>query len=160
LFCPKCKAEYRPSFTHCPDCDVDLVYELPPDFLLTAPTKPSQLVAALWAAVGAITHLGGGGRFIADCRATLSGWNEYRRQTGRLPWLSILAHSANWFAVISGMILIFWYANRFHWSRWRSLGSLVLAAIFYSIFWYRLKREVTLNQLRTQRRLRREHLGF
>lgn len=29
MFCPKCKAEYRPGFTHCADCDVDLVYELP-----------------------------------------------------------------------------------------------------------------------------------
>jgi hypothetical protein len=31
MFCPKCKTEYRPGFTHCPDCDVDLVSELPPD---------------------------------------------------------------------------------------------------------------------------------
>jgi hypothetical protein len=29
MFCPQCKAEYRPGFTHCSDCDVDLVYELP-----------------------------------------------------------------------------------------------------------------------------------
>jgi hypothetical protein len=29
MFCPLCKAEYRPGFTHCADCDVDLVYELP-----------------------------------------------------------------------------------------------------------------------------------
>ena len=29
MFCPICKAEYRPGFTHCVDCDVDLVYELP-----------------------------------------------------------------------------------------------------------------------------------
>lgn len=31
MFCPKCGAEYRPGFTHCPDCDVDLVYSLPVD---------------------------------------------------------------------------------------------------------------------------------
>jgi hypothetical protein len=31
MFCPKCKAEYRPGFRHCPDCDVDLVAELPPE---------------------------------------------------------------------------------------------------------------------------------
>ncbi len=30
MFCPQCRAEYRPGFTHCTDCDVDLVYELPP----------------------------------------------------------------------------------------------------------------------------------
>lgn len=29
MFCPQCHAEYRPGFTHCTDCDVDLVYELP-----------------------------------------------------------------------------------------------------------------------------------
>jgi hypothetical protein len=29
LFCPQCKLEYRPGFTHCNDCDVDLVAELP-----------------------------------------------------------------------------------------------------------------------------------
>ncbi len=29
MFCPHCKAEYRPGFTHCADCDVDLVYVLP-----------------------------------------------------------------------------------------------------------------------------------
>ena len=25
MFCPNCKSEYRPGFTHCVDCDVDLV---------------------------------------------------------------------------------------------------------------------------------------
>lgn len=29
MFCPVCKAEYRQGFTHCVDCDVDLVWELP-----------------------------------------------------------------------------------------------------------------------------------
>jgi hypothetical protein len=29
MFCPLCKAEYRPGFTRCADCEVDLVYELP-----------------------------------------------------------------------------------------------------------------------------------
>jgi hypothetical protein len=29
MFCPKCNAEYRQGFTHCTDCDVDLVWELP-----------------------------------------------------------------------------------------------------------------------------------
>ncbi len=28
MWCPKCKNEYRPGFTHCPDCDVDLVESL------------------------------------------------------------------------------------------------------------------------------------
>jgi len=29
MFCPVCKAEYRPGFTRCADCDVELVWELP-----------------------------------------------------------------------------------------------------------------------------------
>ena len=28
MFCPQCKYEYRAGFTHCPDCDVDLVDSL------------------------------------------------------------------------------------------------------------------------------------
>src|ERR1700722_18651717 len=28
MFCPKCQAEYRDGFTHCSDCDVDLVESL------------------------------------------------------------------------------------------------------------------------------------
>jgi predicted amidophosphoribosyltransferase len=28
MFCPQCKAEYRPGATHCSDCDVELVEEL------------------------------------------------------------------------------------------------------------------------------------
>jgi len=29
MFCPQCRVEYRAGFTHCTDCDVDLVGELP-----------------------------------------------------------------------------------------------------------------------------------
>ncbi len=29
MYCPSCLAEYRAGFTRCPDCDVDLVAELP-----------------------------------------------------------------------------------------------------------------------------------
>ena len=29
MFCPDCRAEYRPGFTHCVDCDADLVELLP-----------------------------------------------------------------------------------------------------------------------------------
>jgi hypothetical protein len=28
MFCPDCESEYRPGFTRCSDCDVDLVAEL------------------------------------------------------------------------------------------------------------------------------------
>jgi hypothetical protein len=29
MYCPSCRAEYRPGFTRCPDCDEALVDELP-----------------------------------------------------------------------------------------------------------------------------------
>ncbi|HKW32064.1 MAG TPA: hypothetical protein VJN92_03600 [Candidatus Acidoferrum sp.] len=29
MFCPQCRVEYRPGFTHCTDCDVNLVDALP-----------------------------------------------------------------------------------------------------------------------------------
>ena len=29
MFCPQCRVEYRPGFTRCSDCDLDLVHELP-----------------------------------------------------------------------------------------------------------------------------------
>lgn len=31
MFCPKCRTEYREGFWVCADCNVDLVYELPPE---------------------------------------------------------------------------------------------------------------------------------
>lgn len=31
MFCPKCKSEYRPGFTICSDCHIELVQELPTD---------------------------------------------------------------------------------------------------------------------------------
>lgn len=37
MFCPVCKAEYRPGFTHCSDCDVDLVTHLPVQVPTNAP---------------------------------------------------------------------------------------------------------------------------
>jgi hypothetical protein len=30
MFCPRCKTEYRPGFTRCSDCDVDLMEALSP----------------------------------------------------------------------------------------------------------------------------------
>ena len=33
MFCPKCKVEYRPGFTRCSDCEVDLVDVLPEEGL-------------------------------------------------------------------------------------------------------------------------------
>lgn len=43
MFCPLCKAEYRPGFTRCADCDVDLVRELPKTAIeLRAESEPGD----------------------------------------------------------------------------------------------------------------------
>src|SRR6185295_19187951 len=31
MYCPQCRSEYRQGFTRCSDCDVELVWELPPE---------------------------------------------------------------------------------------------------------------------------------
>ena len=39
MFCPECRVEYRTGFTHCTDCDVELVNELS---VVGANTRNSQ----------------------------------------------------------------------------------------------------------------------
>lgn len=43
MFCPICKAEYRRGFTHCADCDADLV-----DTLLQEPERTGQANGIIW----------------------------------------------------------------------------------------------------------------
>jgi hypothetical protein len=45
MFCPECKSEYRPGFTHCSDCDVNLVAELPKPQDDANLTKPKSMWA-------------------------------------------------------------------------------------------------------------------
>ena len=52
MFCPVCKYEYRRSFTHCNDCDVDLVDALPSeeevDHKLRTPADEMAQPTLLW----------------------------------------------------------------------------------------------------------------
>ena len=52
MFCPVCKYEYRRSFTHCNDCDVDLVDALPSeeevDHKLRTPADEMVQPTLLW----------------------------------------------------------------------------------------------------------------
>ena len=51
MFCPQCRAEYRPGFTHCTDCDVDLVdRDLPATEYgrVRRNELPDKLSALLW----------------------------------------------------------------------------------------------------------------
>jgi hypothetical protein len=42
MFCPQCKAEYRPGFVRCADCDVELVDCLPQDAVESGTTEDSD----------------------------------------------------------------------------------------------------------------------
>jgi hypothetical protein len=52
MFCPQCRVEYRPGFTHCTDCDVDLVQENvldPGAYPQVRKTElPGQLSCTVW----------------------------------------------------------------------------------------------------------------
>ncbi|HEV2387618.1 MAG TPA: hypothetical protein VGS20_10230 [Candidatus Acidoferrales bacterium] len=43
MYCPACGIEYRPGFTHCNDCDVDLVEELPAEDEREQPAAGDEL---------------------------------------------------------------------------------------------------------------------
>jgi hypothetical protein len=48
VFCPQCHVEYRPGFTHCTDCDVDLVPSLPESQKEISKPHPSGFIEMLW----------------------------------------------------------------------------------------------------------------
>ena len=145
MFCPECHAEYRPGFDRCSDCDVELVWEPP-----TGPKRPrpkgnglkgTALIPSMLILRGALT--------------TLKEWREYERQTGELPWLSILVHSLNWIVAVSGLILLIWFGEKMGLSRWGFVGVFAISGAGYLYCWDRVKRKVKLNRIRTARRLRR-----
>ena len=75
MFCPQCGAEFRPGFTRCSDCDVDLVDELPDEPPETVETE-DRLVR--------LTPI--------DSPALLGDWLE-RLEEARIPYV-VLAGTA------------------------------------------------------------------
>lgn len=58
MFCPVCKYEYRRGFTHCNDCDVDLVDALPSedvDHKLRSPADEMASPTLLWQGANGVT---------------------------------------------------------------------------------------------------------
>lgn len=58
MFCPVCKYEYRRNFTHCNDCDVDLVEALPSeevDHKLRSPADEMDSPTLLWKGANGVT---------------------------------------------------------------------------------------------------------
>src|SRR5262245_56379316 len=45
MFCPQCKAEFRPGFIRCSDCDIELVDALPVKYSEQAPDSAPVVVA-------------------------------------------------------------------------------------------------------------------
>jgi len=43
MFCPKCRTEYRRGFNTCADCEISLVYELPPEPTPVPERKPEYV---------------------------------------------------------------------------------------------------------------------
>jgi hypothetical protein len=48
MFCPQCRVEYRPGFTHCTDCHVDLVPSLAQAEQPTSSDGPGGSLQILW----------------------------------------------------------------------------------------------------------------
>lgn len=77
MFCPECRAEYRPGFTRCSDCDADLVHEIPEQD--TRVPKRKHDSATTFPTFRNMYREGG---------RTVQWWTSYRRQTGGWPWFS------------------------------------------------------------------------
>ena len=76
MFCPVCKYEYRRGFTHCNDCDVDLVDALPSeevDHKLRTPADEMDSPTLLWKGAS-------GGTFSAITAALDAAKIPYNRQ--------------------------------------------------------------------------------
>src|SRR5258708_36378569 len=82
MFCPECRAEYRPGFTRCSDCDVDLVYEIPKQD--TRVRKRKRGSGTTFPTLRNIYREGG---------RTIQWWTSYRHHTGGLAWAFILLPS-------------------------------------------------------------------
>ena len=55
MFCPQCKAEYRPGFIRCSDCDIELVDRLPDE--QNASIDFQEVGPAEWVVVATVQSL-------------------------------------------------------------------------------------------------------
>src|SRR3981081_2511730 len=106
MFCPECRAEYRPGFTRCSDCDVDLVPEIPEQD--TRARKRKHDSATMFPTFRTMYREGG---------RTVQWWTSYRNQTGAWPWFSIVIHFMNWVVILIGGGLLIWWTVEHHLSR-------------------------------------------
>lgn len=90
---------------------------------------------------------------IKNARATLRDWREYRRDIGRWPLLSMMAHSAYFVVLVALAIWLIPYSSRHAWSRSRFFWTLILIVVPYMIVWSWLDRKIELKETRDRRHL-------
>jgi len=141
MFCPECRAEYRPGFTRCSDCDVDLVHEIPEQD--TRVRKRKRDSATMFPTFRNMYREGG---------RTVQWWTSYRHQAGAWPWFSIVIHFMNWVVILIGGGFLIWWTVEHHLSRWQFFGIFLLVSLPYTILENWAKRKVKLSYLRNSRK--------
>lgn len=149
MFCPECRTEYRPGFTRCSDCDVDLVHEIPERDTDARKSKRKRDSATMFPAFRNMYREGG---------RTAHWWTSYRHQTGSWPWFSIVIHFTNWVAILIGGGFLIWWAAEHHLSHWQFLGVLLLMSLPYTILENWAKRKTKLSYLRNSKKRQAEPL--
>ena len=141
MFCPECRAEYRPGFTRCSDCDVDLVHEIPEQD--TRVRKRKRDSATMFPTFRNMYRESG---------RTVQWWTSYRHRTGAWPWFSIVIHFMNWVVILIGGGFLIWWTVEHHLSRWQFFGIFLLVSLPYTILENWAKRKVKLSYLRNNRK--------
>src|SRR5260370_38410207 len=103
MFCPECRAEYRPGFTRCSDCAVDLVHEIPEQDARVRKRRRDS--ATMFPTFRNMYREGG---------RTVQWWTSYRHQTGGWPLVCILTHFINWGGSLIGGGFILLCVGHYH----------------------------------------------
>jgi hypothetical protein len=127
MFCPKCRAEYRPGFSQCSDCELELIAELPPKppDPVVDPTEFPSKEFLLWFVP--LACLAGFLPFFLITRMNLTGFHH------PLVVLTVIVHIV---VPIGGWWLIY-QAIRYE----ARVGRYILLAFVpFGFLWYRLVR--------------------
>ena len=145
MFWPQCRAEYRPGFTRCPDCEADLVHQLSESDAGVSKTQSSFLSSLRrdWSRSSLKI-------MYEEARKTVFWWARYKRQTGRWPWPSIVIHFMNWVVILFGGAFLVWWTGEHHLSRWQFGGILLSIGLPYIAVENWAKRRMKLNLLRNR----------
>ena len=89
MFCPECKAEYRPGFTRCSDCGLDLVERLDEPRIRSNNPQLSDGPELLWTGTDERTRAG----IISALEAANIPYHERTDKVGPLPGWSRLVYA-------------------------------------------------------------------